>query len=83
MQCPCKNCLTLPICKTLELHDLAEKCCNIAKYLKVVKINHKIIKQTDTEEIVESHLSSQLGNFTHRMRINRIRKFIPHTYEMD
>ena len=83
MQCPCKNCLTLPICKSLELHDLAEKCCNIAKYLKVVQIKHTIVNKTDTEEIIESNLFSGLGNFIHRMRINKIRQFIPHTYKMN
>lgn len=83
MKCPCENCLTLSLCKNLDLHHLVAKCSIISRYLKVAKITNKILWETPSEKAIEHRISSSSCAFVHKIRISRIKQFIPHTYTMD
>jgi hypothetical protein len=79
MQCPCKKCLTLAICKSLDLHHLIKKCSSIERYLKVKKVIEKSVNPTT--HIYRLH--SNLKPFIHRIRLNRLKHFVHHTYKMN
>jgi hypothetical protein len=79
MKLPCKDCLTLPLCKNLDLHDLARKCSFISKYLKVNRITEKPINKT----VSIYRIFSGLKPFIHRSRMNKIKQLIPHSHKLD
>ena len=79
MKCPCKDCLTLPLCKNLDLHDLVRKCSFMSKYLKVNRITDKPISKTASIYRIFSNLKP----FVHRRRMNKIKQFIPHSHSLD
>jgi len=77
MKCPCKDCLTLALCKSLDLHDLVKKCFFMSKYLKATKISHAPY----SNNVIRIH--SNLPRFTHKIRMNKVKRFIQHTHTLD
>jgi hypothetical protein len=79
MKVPCKECLTLSVCKNLDLHHLIRKCSSIKIYLKVEKVSERRINPT--EYIYRMY--SDLKPFIHRIRLNRLKHFVHHTYKIN
>ena len=77
MKCPCKDCLTLPICKTMDLHHLANKCSLMNTYLGV-----KIIRRSYSNEKIVN-IYSNLKPSLHKFRMNKVKKYILHTHTLN
>ena len=74
---PCKNCLTFPLCKSLDLHFLVKKCAYMNKYLKVINTETKKYRNA-----VVYRIFTKLDPNLHRFRLKRIKKYIPHTHRL-
>jgi len=61
----------------MDLHHLAKKCSYMYKYLDV-----KHIRPSDFDKKVFM-IFSNLKPFVHKIRMNRIKKFIPHTHKLN
>ena len=77
---PCKNCITLPLCKSLDLHHLVEKCSIIKSYLKATRVS--TIRNSDTRKIISYKIYSNLKPSIHRYKLRRLKRFIPHTHTL-
>ena len=82
MRCPCKDCITLPLCKHESLNILVGKCSIISKYLKITTIKTKKV-ETKTHITTTTHLHSNLGRRLHKYRIRKIKQFVPHTFKIN
>lgn len=76
---PCKDCLTLAICKSLDLHDLVIKCEYMHKYLKVNWVGTRM----KNGELLCYTIHSHLNRGVHRFRMRKIKKYIPHTHTLN
>lgn len=83
MKCPCKDCLTLSLCKNLDIHHLVAKCYEISTYLKATTITDEVVLETQSEKTIKRRLFSKLKPFMHRIRLNKIKEFIPHSYTIE
>ena len=77
--CPCRNCLTLALCKTSDLHKLVDKCVLLRKYLGVIKV--KPIKVFPDGSERGHKIFSNLSVPVHLFRIATIKKYINHTFK--
>ena len=77
--CPCKNCITLPLCKTADLNRLVDKCVLLREYLKVTRvIPHRLLP--DGSE--KGHtIHSNLNQAVHSFRIRNLKRYIKHTFK--
>jgi len=77
--CPCKNCITLAICKISDLNRLVDKCVLLRKYLEVVKVTpHKVLPDgSEKGHTIHSNLSRR----AHRIRVINTKRYINHSFK--
>ena len=79
MKCPCKDCLTLPACKSQDMYELVQKCSLVSQYLSISKMQIEQVKANT----IKKRLFSKLRPIKHKNRLKILRKYIDHKFTID